>query len=337
MAINVGINGFGRIGRLVFRSILQRQAETGRQEFDVVGVNDLTDAETLAHLFKYDSVHGVYPGEVTAEGDELVIGGDRFKVFSERDPQNLPWGDLDCDVVVESTGVFRTREKAGLHLDAGAKKVVISAPASGEVDATIVIGVNDGTLTGDERVVSNASCTTNCLAPMVKVLDDAFGVERGFMTTIHAYTSDQRIQDAPHKDLRRARAAALSMIPTTTGAAKAVGLVLPELAGRLDGFAVRVPTPDGSLTDLTAILKTEVTVDQVNAAFETAAGGELKGILEYSTAPLVSIDIVGNPHSNVFDAPSTMADGTMVKVVGWYDNEWGYASRTVDLVQKLMA
>ena len=337
MAINVGINGFGRIGRLVFRSILQRQAETGRQEFDVVGVNDLTDAETLAHLFKYDSVHGVYPGEVTAEGDELVIGGDRFKVFSERDPQNLPWGDLDCDVVVESTGVFRTREKAGLHLDAGAKKVVISAPASGEVDATIVIGVNDGTLTGDERVVSNASCTTNCLAPMVKVLDDAFGVERGFMTTIHAYTSDQRIQDAPHKDLRRARAAALSMIPTTTGAAKAVGLVLPELAGRLDGFAVRVPTPDGSLTDLTAILKTEVTVDQVNAAFETAAGGELRGILEYSTAPLVSIDIVGNPHSNVFDAPSTMADGTMVKVVGWYDNEWGYASRTVDLVQKLMA
>ena len=337
MAINVGINGFGRIGRLVFRSILQRQAETGRQEFDVVGVNDLTDAETLAHLFKYDSVHGVYPGEVTAEGDELVIGGDRFKVFSERDPQNLPWGDLDCDVVVESTGVFRTREKAGLHLDAGAKKVVISAPASGEVDATIVIGVNDGTLTGDERVVSNASCTTNCLAPMVKVLDDAFGVERGFMTTIHAYTSDQRIQDAPHKDLRRARAAALSMIPTTTGAAKAVGLVLPELAGRLDGFAVRVPTPDGSLTDLTAILKTEATVDQVNAAFETAAGGELKGILEYSTAPLVSIDIVGNPHSNVFDAPSTMADGTMVKVVGWYDNEWGYASRTVDLVQKLMA
>ena len=333
MAIKVGINGFGRIGRLVFRSILER----GDGAFDVVGVNDLTDAETLAHLFKYDSVHGIYPGEVTAEGDELVIGGDRFKVFSERDPQNLPWGELDCDVVVESTGVFRTREKAGLHLQAGAKKVVISAPASGEVDATIVLGVNDDVLTGDEQIVSNASCTTNCLAPMVKVLDDAFGVERGFMTTIHAFTSDQRIQDAPHKDLRRARAATLSMIPTTTGAAKAVGLVLPELAGKLDGFAVRVPTPDGSLTDLTAILKTEVTVDEVNAAFEAAASGELKGILEYSTAPLVSIDIVGNPHSNVFDAPSTMADGTMVKVVGWYDNEWGYASRTVDLVQKLMA
>ena len=333
MAIKVGINGFGRIGRLVFRSILER----GDGAFDVVGVNDLTDAETLAHLFKYDSVHGIYPGEVTAEGDQLVIGGDRFKVFSERDPQNLPWGDLDCDVVVESTGVFRTREKAGLHLQAGAKKVVISAPASGEVDATIVLGVNDGVLTGDEEVVSNASCTTNCLAPMVKVLDDAFGVEKGFMTTIHAYTSDQNIQDAPHKDLRRARAAAMSMIPTTTGAAKAVGLVLPELEGKLDGFAVRVPTPDGSLTDLTAILKREVTIEEVNAAFEAAASGELKGILEYSTAPLVSIDIVGNPHSNVFDAPSTMADGTMVKVVGWYDNEWGYANRTVDLVSKLMA
>ena len=336
MAIKVGINGFGRIGRLVFRSILQRQAEAGRQDFDVVGVNDLTDAETLAHLFKYDSVHGIYPGEVAAQGDELAIGGDRFKVFSERDPENLPWGELGCDVVVESTGVFRTREKAGLHLRAGAGKVVISAPASGEVDATVVLGVNDDTLTGDERVVSNASCTTNCLAPMVKVLDDAFGVEKGFMTTIHAYTADQNLQDAPHKDLRRARAAALSMIPTTTGAAKAVGLVLPELAGRLDGFAVRVPTPDGSLTDLTAILKTEATVDQVNAAFEKAASGELRGILEYSTAPLVSIDIVGNPHSSVFDAPSTMADGTLVKVVGWYDNEWGYACRTVDLVQKLM-
>ena len=333
MAIKVGINGFGRIGRLVFRSILQR----GDGAFDVVGVNDLTDAETLAHLFKYDSVHGIYPGEVTAEGDELVIGGDRFKVFSERDPSALPWGELDCDVVVESTGVFRSREKAGLHLQAGAKKVVISAPASGEVDATIVLGVNDDTLTGDETIVSNASCTTNCLAPMVKILDDAFGVEKGFMTTIHAYTSDQRIQDAPHKDLRRARAAALSMIPTTTGAAKAVGLVLPDLEGKLDGFAVRVPTPDGSLTDLTAILKTEVTVDEVNAAFEAAAQGPMAGILEYSTAPLVSIDIVGNAHSNVFDAPSTMADGTMVKVVGWYDNEWGYANRTVDLVSKLMA
>ncbi|WP_412062984.1 type I glyceraldehyde-3-phosphate dehydrogenase [Rubrivirga sp. IMCC45206] len=332
MAIKIGINGFGRIGRLVFRSILER----GGSDFDVVGVNDLTDAATLAHLFKYDSVHGKYPGEVKAEGDELVIGGDRFKVFSERDPSALPWSELGVDVVVESTGIFRTREKAALHLGAGAKKVVISAPASGAVDATIVLGVNDDTLTGDEEVVSNASCTTNCLAPMAKVLDDAFGLEKGFMTTIHAYTSDQRIQDAPHSDLRRARAAALSMIPTTTGAAKAVGLVLPELKGRLDGFAVRVPTPDGSLTDFTAILKQEVTVDQVNAAFEAAANGPMAGILEYSTDPIVSIDIVGNPHSCVFDAPSTMAAGTMVKVVGWYDNEWGYSSRTVDLVQKLM-
>ena len=333
MAIKIGINGFGRIGRLVFRSILER----GTGDFDIVGVNDLTDAETLAHLFKYDSVHGIYPGEVEAEGDELLIGGDRFKVFSERDPENLPWADLGCDVVVESTGVFRTREGASKHLTAGAKKVVISAPASGEVDATIVLGVNDDTLTGDEAVVSNASCTTNCLAPLVKVLDDAFGVEKGFMTTIHAYTSDQRIQDAPHKDLRRARAAALSMIPTTTGAAKAVGLVLPHLEGKLDGFAVRVPTPDGSMTDFTAILGKEVSVEDVNGAMKAAAEGPMKGILEFSTAPLVSVDIVGNPHSSILDAPSTMTSGTMVKVVSWYDNEWGYASRTVDLVQRLMA
>ncbi len=331
MAIKIGINGFGRIGRLVFRSILER----GDTDFDIVAVNDLTDAETLAHLFKYDSVHGIYPGDVTAEGDELVINGDRFKVFSERDPSNLPWGDLDTDVVIESTGVFRTREKAAMHLTAGAKKVVISAPASGEVDATVVLGVNDDVLTGDEEIVSNASCTTNCLAPMAKVLNDAFGIEKGFMTTIHAYTSDQRIQDAPHKDLRRARAAALSMIPTTTGAAKAVGLVLPELAGKLDGFAVRVPTPDGSLTDFTAILKEDVTVEQVNDAFKAAAEGPLKGILEYSTAPLVSVDIVHNAHSCILDAPSTMADGRLVKVVGWYDNEWGYSSRTVDLAKKI--
>ena len=336
MAIKIGINGFGRIGRLVFRSILEREV-AGGADFDVVAVNDLTDAETLAHLFKYDSVHGVYPGEVTAEDGALAVGGDRFQVFSEKDPSALPWGELGCDVVVESTGVFRTRDQAALHLKGGAKKVVISAPASGTVDATVVLGVNDDRLTGNEEVVSNASCTTNCLAPMVKVLDDAFGVERGFMTTIHAYTADQRIQDAPHKDLRRARAAALSMIPTTTGAAKAVGLVLPTLAGKLDGFAVRVPTPDGSMTDLTAILETEVSVEQVNEAFEAAAGGALSGVLEYSTAPLVSIDIVGNPHSCVLDAPSTMAAGTMVKVVGWYDNEWGYANRTVDLVQRLMA
>ena len=337
MPIKIGINGFGRIGRLVFRSILERAAaDGGVADFDVVAVNDLTDAETLAHLFKYDSVHGVFPGDVSAEGDELVVNGDRFKVLSEKDPSKLPWGRLGCEVVVESTGRFTDAESAGQHLAGGAQKVVISAPAKGGVK-TVVLGVNDDTLTSDETIVSNASCTTNCLAPMVKVLNDAFGVEKGFMTTVHAYTADQRIQDAPHRDLRRARAAALSIIPTTTGAAKAVGLVLPELQGKLDGFALRVPTPDGSLTDFTAILNREVSVDDVNGAFEDAAGGALEGILQYSTDPIVSVDIVHNPHSCVFDAPSTMTSGTLVKVVGWYDNEWGYASRTVDLVQKLMA
>ncbi len=331
MAITIGINGFGRIGRLVFRSILERGLD-----FDVVGVNDLTDAETLAHLFKYDSVHGVWPGEVRADGDALVIDGDRFKVFSERDPAALPWGELGTDVVVESTGVFRTREEAGLHVQAGAGKVIISAPAKGGDVPTVVLGVNDDALTGDEDVVSNASCTTNCLAPMAKVLDEAFGVEQGFMTTIHAYTADQNLQDAPHRDLRRARAAALNMVPTTTGAAKAVGLVLPHLQGKLDGFAVRVPTPDGSLTDFTAIVREDATAEAVNEAFQAAAGDGLAGILEYSTAPIVSSDIVHNPHSCILDAPSTMAHGRMVKVVGWYDNEWGYACRTVDLAAKLM-
>ena len=332
MAITIGINGFGRIGRLVFRSILER----GADDFDIVAVNDLTDAKTLAHLFKYDSVHGVFPGEVRAEGDELIINGDRFKVLSERDPANLPWGDLGCDVVVESTGRFTDRDSAAKHLTAGAKRVVISAPAKNP-DATVVLGVNDEALTDTVEIVSNASCTTNCLAPMVKVLDDAFGVEKGFMTTVHAYTADQNLQDAPHKDLRRARAAALSIVPTTTGAARAVGEVLPHLKGKLDGFALRVPIPDGSLTDFTAILKTDATVEQVNAAFRAAAEGPMAGVLEYTDAPLVSCDIVHNPHSCIFDSLSTMASGTMVKVVGWYDNEWGYSNRTVDLVQKLMA
>ncbi len=332
MAIKLGINGFGRIGRLVFRSILER----GLDDFDVVAVNDLTDAATLAHLFKYDSVHGVFPGEVKADGDHLVINGDRFRVFSERDPGNLPWGDLGTDIVVESTGIFRSKEKASAHLRGGAKKVIISAPAKGAVDATVVLGVNDDTLTGAEEVLSNASCTTNCLAPMVKVLDDAFGVKRGFMTTVHAYTADQRLQDAPHSDLRRARAAALSIIPTTTGAAKAVGLVLPHLQGKLDGFALRVPTPTGSITDFTAELEKEASVEEINAAFAQAAANGLKGILQYSEDPIVSADIVHNPHSCIFDAPSTMSAGTLVKVVGWYDNEWGYASRTVDLARKLM-
>ncbi len=332
MAIKLGINGFGRIGRLVFRAILER----GSKDFDIVAVNDITDARTLAHLFKYDSVHGIYPGEVSIVGDDLVIDGDRFRVLSERDPKNLPWGELGVDVVIESTGFFRTREAAAQHLAGGAKKVVISAPARGEVDATVVLGVNDHILTGAEEVISNASCTTNCLAPMVKVLDDAFGLERGFMTTVHAYTSDQRLQDAPHKDLRRARAAAVSIIPTTTGAAVAVGKVLPHLDGKLDGFALRVPVPDGSITDLTAILSRETTAEEINAAFRAASGEGLKGILQFTEDPLVSSDIIHNPHSCIFDGLSTMAAGTMVKVVGWYDNEWGYANRTVDVMEKLM-
>ncbi len=333
MAIRLGINGFGRIGRLVFRSIIER----GSNDFDIVGVNDLTDAATLAHLLKYDSVHGKFPGDVSVDGDELIVNGDRFKVFSERNPADLPWGELDTDVVVESTGIFRSREKAGLHLEAGAKKVVISAPAAGEVDATVVLGVNDTILTGDEKIVSNASCTTNCLAPMVKVLDDALGVKKGMMTTVHAYTGDQNMVDAPHKDLRRSRAAAVNIIPTTTGAAKAVGLVLPHLNGKLDGFALRVPTPDGSLTDLTVEVGRETTAEEVNALFQAAAEGSLKGILEYSEEPLVSTDIVHNPHSNIFDGLSTMVMGNMVKVVGWYDNEWGYSNRTVDLVKRLFS
>lgn len=332
MAIKLGINGFGRIGRLVFRSILER----GLDNFDIVAVNDLTDAATLAHLFKYDSVHGAYPGDVSVDGNHLVIDGDKFRVFSEKDPSQLPWGDFDTDVVVESTGVFRTRDKAALHLQGGAKKVVISAPAKGDVDATVVLGVNDDILTGDEEIVSNASCTTNCLAPVVKVLDDAFGVEKGFMTTVHAYTANQNILDGPHSDLRRARAAALNIIPTTTGAAKAVGLVLPHLAGKLDGMALRVPVPDGSLTDLTAVVGEETTRDEVNALFQQAAGGAMKGVLQFSQEPLVSSDIVHNPHSSIVDADSTMVDGTLVKVTAWYDNEWGYASRTVDLAEMLM-
>ncbi len=335
MATTIGINGFGRIGRLVLRSVLERKA-AGDTSIDVVAVNDLTDAATLAHLLKYDSVHGVLREDVRVEGDSITVGGDSFRVFSERDPASLPWGDLGCDVVVESTGHFTSPEGAGKHLAAGAKKVVISAPASGGVK-TVVLGVNDDTLDRTETIVSNASCTTNCLAPMVKVLQDAFGVEKGVMTTVHAYTADQNLQDAPHKDLRRARAAALSIVPTTTGAAKAVGLVLPALAGRLDGFALRVPIPDGSLTDLTAILSREATVEEINAAFRAAADGPMTGILEFSDAPLVSTDIVHNSHSCIFDSGLTMAQGTQVKVVGWYDNEWGYASRTVDLVARLMA
>ncbi len=333
MGIKLGINGFGRIGRLVFRAIIERNTA----DFDIVGVNDLTDAETLATLFKYDSVQGGYPGEVRAEEDALIIDGDRFAVFSEKDPTQLPWDDLGCDVVVEATGIFRTKELASKHLEAGAGKVIISAPAKSAVDSTVVMGVNDDQLTGEEAIVSNASCTTNCLAPMVKVLDDAFGVAHGLMTTVHTYTSTQNLVDGPHKDLRRARAAAESIIPTTTGAAKAVGQVLPHLDGKLDGMAMRVPVPAGSITDLTAELDAEVSAEEVNEAFRSVANEALAGVVEYSEAPIVSRDIIHNPHSCIFDAPSTMAQGSLVKIVGWYDNEWGFANRMVDLAQKMMA
>jgi len=331
MSIKLGINGFGRIGRLVFRSILERD----EHEFDIVGVNDLTDAETLGHLLKYDTAHGQLPFDVEVQDGALIVDGDRFPVFSERDPSDLPWGEHECDIVVESTGLFRTREKAAQHLEAGAKKVVISAPARSEIDATVVLGVNGDELTGDEEIVSNASCTTNCLAPMVKVLDDSFGLKTGLMTTVHAYTSSQNIVDGPHKDLRRARTAAQSIIPTTTGAAKAVEEVLPHLEGRLDGMAMRVPVPNGSVTDLVVNLDQDVSAEDVNRAFEDAAHGSMKGILQYNEEPLVSVDIIHNPYSCIYDAPSTMASGSMVKLIGWYDNEWGYSNRTVDVVEKL--
>lgn len=326
--IKVAINGFGRIGRLTFKALLNKSG------VEVAAINDLTDTATLAHLLKYDSVHGKFPGEVSHDAENIILNGKKIRVYAERDPKNLPWASLGIDVVLESTGIFLDEAGAGGHLTAGAKKVVISAPAKGNIP-TVVLGVNENTLTGAETIVSNASCTTNCLAPMAKVLDDAFGIEKGYITTVHAYTSDQNLQDAPHRDLRRARAAAYSIIPTTTGAAKAVGLVLPHLKGKLDGTAMRVPIPDGSLTDLTVILKKEATVEQINAAMKKAAEGELKGILEYTEDPIVSIDIVGNPHSCIYDAGITSANGTLVKVVGWYDNEAGYSNRTADLIEKL--
>jgi glyceraldehyde 3-phosphate dehydrogenase len=305
----------------------------GRPGIQVVGINDLTDVATLAHLLKYDSVHGRFAGEVAVVGNDLVVNGTTIRISAERDPAALPWADLQVDTVIESTGVFTDAAKAGLHLTAGAKRVVISAPATGDVK-TVVLGVNEGILTDADRIVSNASCTTNCLAPMAKVLDDVFGIEQGYITTVHAYTSDQRLQDAPHKDLRRARSAALSMIPTSTGAAKAVGLVLPQLAGRLDGLAVRVPTPSGSVTDLTAVLRKPATAAEVNAAVRAAAEGPMRGILEYTEDPIVSVDIVGNTHSCIFDAQLTKCSGTLVKVLGWYDNEAGYATRVADLVEQ---
>lgn len=328
-AVAVGINGFGRIGRLVVRAALHRD------DIVVKAVNDLTDVATLAHLLKYDSLHGRYAGQIETNGEQLVIDDRVVHIFNERDPAALPWAELGVEVVLESTGFFTDGDKARAHLDAGAQRVVISAPATGE-DITVVLGVNDAELKEEHAIISNASCTTNCLAPMAKVLHDNFGIVKGMMNTIHSYTSDQNIQDAPHKDLRRARSAAMSMIPTTTGAAAAVGKVLPELNGKLDGLAVRVPTPDGSLTDFTVELQRDTTVEEINAAFKNAAQTSLVGILEYSEDPLVLADIVGNPASCVFDAQSTnVVGGNLVKVLGWYDNEWGYASRCVDLLAKL--
>jgi glyceraldehyde 3-phosphate dehydrogenase len=329
MAINVGLNGFGRIGRLVLRKMLKDGG------FNIVGINDITDAKTLAYLFKYDSVHGVFPGVVTHKDNAIIVDGKSFKVMAEKDPAKLPWKDLGADIVIEGTGVFTSREKLQMHITAGAKKVLLTAPAKDEIDATVVIGVNDGILTGKEVFVSNASCTTNCLAPMVKVLHDTFGVENGYMTTIHSYTNDQRLLDLPHKDLRRARAAALSIIPTTTGAARTVGKVIPELKGKLDGFSLRVPTPDASITDLVAVLKKPTTKEEINAAMKKASETTLKGILEYSEEELVSTDIIGNEHSCIFDSKLTMATGNLIKVFGWYDNEWGFSCRVIDLLKKI--
>jgi glyceraldehyde 3-phosphate dehydrogenase len=334
MAVKVGINGFGRIGRNVFRA-----AKAAGADIDFVAVNDLTDPATLAHLLKYDSILGRFPEEVSLDGDVLSVGGDRLKVLSERDPGALPWGDLGVDVVIESTGFFTARADAAKHLDAGARKVIISAPAK-EPDVTVALGVNFDSDYDPENhhVISNASCTTNCLAPLAKVLHESFVIEQGLMTTIHAYTADQRLQDMPHKDLRRARAAALNLIPTTTGAAKAVGLVLPELNGKLNGFSMRAPVPTGSAVDLVFTTPNPVDSDQVNAALKAAAEGPMKGILAYTEDPIVSSDIVGDPHSSIVDAGSTMVigDGRMVKVISWYDNEWGYSNRCVELAGKVL-
>lgn len=324
----IAINGFGRIGRLSFRELLHRK------DLAVVAINDLTDPETLVHLLRYDSVHGPFPGEVKLEGDKLYVAGQSIEILAEKDPASLPWKRLKVDVVLECTGIFRTTEKMELHRQAGARKVILSAPASGPMK-TLVLGVNDEDLQDDDTLVSNASCTTNCLAPMAKVLSDSFGIEKGYMTTTHAYTADQNLQDGPHKDLRRARAAALSIIPTTTGAAKAVSLVMPELEGKLDGIAMRVPTPTGSVTDLTVELSREVSAGEINEKMKEASGAKLKGILQYSEAPLVSADIVGNKYSCIFDSQLTSANGKFAKIIGWYDNEAGYSARLADLAQRL--
>ncbi|MEE9227571.1 MAG: type I glyceraldehyde-3-phosphate dehydrogenase [Acidimicrobiia bacterium] len=332
MTVRVAINGFGRIGRAVFRIITERP-DSG---IEVVAINDLADDDVLAYLLKYDTVMGKFAGEVTTADGVMRAGKHVVQMLMEPDPGKLPWSDLEVDVVVEATGVFRTREAAAQHLDAGAKKVLLTVPAKGEVDATVVLGVNGEDLEDGDEVISNASCTTNCLAPVAKVINDAFGIKRGVMTTVHAYTNDQRLADVPHRDLRRSRAATENIIPTSTGAAKAVGLVLPELAGKLDGLAMRVPVPDGSIVDLVVEVDKEVTAEQVNAAIRKAAEGEMAGVLQYSEDPLVSSDIIGNPHSSIFDAAATQVmDGRFIKIVSWYDNEWGYSNRIVDLIEQL--
>jgi glyceraldehyde 3-phosphate dehydrogenase len=334
MATKVAINGFGRIGRAVARIIMQRKGE-----LDLVAINDLSDAKSLAHLFKYDTVMGKWGGTIEAKDDALIINGKSVKVLAVKNPAELPWKDMGVKVVLESTGIFRTAEspKGGYadHIKAGAKKVMLSVPAKDDIDATIVMGVNDKMLTKDVNCVSNASCTTNCLAPLAKTLNDAFGIERGFMTTIHAYTNDQRVADMIHSDLRRARAAAVNIIPTSTGAAKAIGKVIPDLSGKLDGFAIRVPVPVGSIVDLVVNVKKDVTVDAVNAALKAAAEGPMKGILVYCTEPIVSSDVINNPASSIFDSLCTMVIGKTVKVVSWYDNEWGYSNRSVDIMEKM--
>ncbi len=333
MTIRVGVNGFGRIGRNFYRALAAQKAEGKSTDMEVIAVNDLTDNATLAHLLKFDSILGRYPEDVSLEGDDtIVIGSAKVKALEVKEgPAALPWGDLGVDVVVESTGIFTDAAKAKGHLDAGAKKVIISAPAKGE-DLTIVLGVNDDKYDGSQNIISNASCTTNCLGPLAKVLNDEFGIVKGLMTTIHAYTQDQNLQDGPHKDLRRARAAAINIVPTSTGAAKAIGLVLPELKGKLDGYALRVPIPTGSVTDLTAEISKSASVEDINAAFKAAADGPLKGILKYYDAPIVSSDIVTDPHSSLYDAGLTKVIDNQAKVVSWYDNEWGYSNRLVDLV-----
>jgi glyceraldehyde 3-phosphate dehydrogenase len=327
VTVRVGVNGFGRIGRNFFRAV-----QASGHDIEVVAFNDLGDVATMAHLLKYDSILGRYPGEVSVSDEGIVVDGKTIKALAERDPANLPWGDLGVDVVVESTGFFTNADAAKAHIAGGAKKVIISAPAKGE-DLTIVLGVNDDKYDGSQVIISNASCTTNCLGPLAKVLQDAFGIEQGLMTTVHAYTQDQNLQDAPHKDLRRARAAAINVVPTSTGAAKAIGLVLPELQGKLDGYALRVPVPTGSATDLTVTLTKSATLEEINAAYKAAADGPLSGILRYNEDPIVSSDIVTDPASCIYDAPLTKVIGNQVKVVGWYDNEWGYSNRLADLVK----